>query len=256
MLAAMHGNSSPVRSRQSDVHERLDEVVRRHLAQPWRAPVHAATERALAPLLAELATWRGPVVLDSGCGDGASTLRLAYRHPSALVVGLDKSALRLQRLAPGGWLRRGNVCLCRAEVAQAWRLLARAGVRLDAHWLLYPNPWPKPTQLLRRWHGHPVFPDLVRLGGRLEVRSNWPLYLAEMARALDLCGRRGRLTILPPEEPVLTPFESKYRQSGHTLWRLQADLDRAHGGDAGGALAPDPPGSPGGGGEAGRAGPP
>jgi tRNA (guanine-N7-)-methyltransferase len=224
MLGPMQGNSPPVRSRQRVVHARLDDVVRRHLASPWRAPVHAPTALALAPLLAELADGRTPVVLDSGCGDGASTLRLAYRHPDALVVGLDKSALRLQRLAPGGSLRRGNLWLLRAELAQAWQLLAAAGVRLAGHYLLYPNPWPKSTQLHRRWHGHPVFPSLLALGGALELRSNWPVYVAEFARALELAGAEGQVEPVEEAEPALTPFERKYRDSGHPLWRLRAQL--------------------------------
>lgn len=31
----------------------------------------------------------------------------------------------------------------------------------------------------RRWHGHPVFPLLVALGGRLVVRTSWDGYLRE-----------------------------------------------------------------------------
>ena len=49
---------------------------------------------------------------------------------------------------------------------------------------LYPNPWPKKKHLGRRWHGAPVFPALVKLGGELEMRSNWQTYLDEFALAL------------------------------------------------------------------------
>lgn len=221
----MQGNSPPVRSRQTQAHPRLDQVVLRHLAVPWQAPVHAPTRAALAPLLAELSDPSPPpLILDSGCGDGASTLRLAYRHPDALVLGLDKSALRLQRLAPQGQYRRGNAWLLRAEIADAWRVLAQAGVRLAGHYLLYPNPWPKSTHLHRRWHGHPVFPTLVALGGKLELRSNWPVYVTEFGRALELAGCEAVIDPVEDEATALTPFERKYRDSGHALWRLRAVL--------------------------------
>lgn len=242
MASVMRANSPAIRSRQTDIHERLDEFVRRHLASPWRAPVHLPTLRAIEPLLDELAATRQPIVLDSGCGDGASTLRLAYRYPDAIVVGLDKSALRLQRLAPQGWLRRGNLRLWRVELAEAWRQLHRVGVRLSRHYLMYPNPWPKTTQLQRRWHAHPVFPTLLALGGRLELRSNWSIYVREFRFALALAGHRARIEEIKRAEQLLTPFERKYADSGHRLLRLCCDLpavaDRAAAGAAGNVVAP------------------
>lgn len=221
----MQGNSSQVRSRQHDIHPRLRETVYRHLASPWLAPVHEPTRRALMPVLADIVDSTRPVILDAGCGDGASTLRLAYRHPRALVVGLDKSAARLQRLAPGGSARRGNVWLARADIAEAWRLFAEAGVRLAGHYLLYPNPWPKSTHLHRRWHGHPAFRWLLALGGWLELRSNWPIYVAEFGHALRIARRRFHIEQIDAALPALTPFERKYRESGHELWQLISDLD-------------------------------
>lgn len=224
MLERMQGNSSPVRSRQITGHARLDDIVRRHLEMTWQAPIHAPTARALEPLLYALADEPRPLLLDSGCGDGSSTQLLAYRHPDRVVVGLDKSAARLQRLAPGGLLHRGNLWLIRAELADAWRLLADAGVKVSQHYLLYPNPWPKPTHVQRRWHAHPVFPWLLGLGGDLELRSNWSVYVREFDRALRLAGLDAAIDLVEGDEPPLTPFERKYRDSGHTLWRLRSAL--------------------------------
>ena len=58
-----------------------------------------------------------------------------------------------------------NAVLIRADLVDFWRLLADNGVRLARHYNLYPNPWPKIGHLARRWHGHPVFPALLELGG-------------------------------------------------------------------------------------------
>ncbi|MGB1138124.1 MAG: methyltransferase, partial [Luminiphilus sp.] len=84
---------------------------------------------------------------------------------------------------------------------------------------LYPNPWPKASQFKRRVHGHGAFPVLARLGGSLEMRTNWAIYAQEFAEAAALIGCGGRVDAFAPEAPM-TLFEKKYQQRGHTLWRF------------------------------------
>jgi len=99
-----------------------------------------------------------------------------------------------------------------------------AGIPPVRHYLLYPNPWPKIGQLARRWHGHPVFPTIVALGGELECRSNWRIYIEEFALALtQLSGQPLQCEAYAPASPI-TPFEKKYLASGHELWRCRADI--------------------------------
>jgi tRNA G46 methylase TrmB len=194
-------------------------VVQRHLDTAWRKPPRPADTPALAALGAALARHSGPLVLDSFCGTGQSTTLLARRHPDALVIGVDKSAHRLNRHRGAG-----NYLLLQAHCESVWRYLQEAGHRLDAHYLLYPNPWPKPGQLARRVHGHPAFPLLLALGGTIELRSNWQLYVEEFGAALHLAGRCARVALLPAPAEPLTLFEAKYAASNHDLWRLTASL--------------------------------
>ncbi len=189
-------------------------------------PVAQYNRDALATLQQRLAAGPRPLVIDSFCGTGRSTALLALRHPDHLVVGIDKSASRLARHAKG---ESDNYLLLRAQCEPMWRLLVEAGLRASHHYLLYPNPWPKPGHLQRRVHGHPGFAWLLQLGGRVELRSNWQLYVEEFGLAMHLAGHRGRVALLPaPGEPGagpdLTLFERKYRRSGHALWSFQADL--------------------------------
>ncbi|MBA3980216.1 MAG: SAM-dependent methyltransferase [Alcanivorax sp.] len=219
----MFGNSKPVASNQAGIHEDLERVVKRHLSSAWRAPVAAHTRAAFS----EAEAWSrerpgAPLILDSGCGTARSSRWLAQQHPEAKVIGLDQSAHRLARAESGP----DNLLLVRAECADFWRLAEEAGWQLEAHYLLYPNPWPKAAHLKRRWHGHPVFPTMLGLGGRLMLRSNWGLYLQEMQAALALAGISASLDMLSAAalgEP-LTDFELKYRESGHDLWQLTAEL--------------------------------
>lgn len=221
----MHANSRPVTSLQQGPHPQLEALVRKHARHPWQKP---PAPYSVAAFERFLAAWdrRAPLLLDAGCGTGSSTVALARLYPRHLVVGIDQSAARLRQ---GENARRGeelpeNLLLLRADVVDFWALLARGNLCLDRHYLLYPNPWPKPAQVMRRWPAHPVFPVLLSLGGTLECRSNWRLYVEEFSQAVGLLGRKiPKVEAIVPDEP-LTPFERKYRDSGHALWRAEAAL--------------------------------
>jgi len=218
----MVSSSVPVSS-QAGLHPRLDAVVRRHLSKPWRQPIRAHSQKGFDDLR-ETIEAADKLILDSGCGTGVSTAQLARRHPEALVLGIDKSSARLAR-APA---LPPNACLVRAELADFWRLLADAGLRPTHHYLIHPNPWPKPGHLKRRWHGHPVFPALLALGGQLELRSNFGLYVLEFKRALELAGRPdAKVVSFRGESEAISPFEAKYLASGHTLERLTVNLENS-----------------------------
>jgi tRNA (guanine-N7-)-methyltransferase len=232
----MFANSRPVTSRQTGVHPNLQAVLRRHLECPFQKPIAEYNRAAFAEALSLWRAWNSdaPLILDAGCGVGASTFALARQWPQAFVLGVDQSAHRLRRGHPGE-SAPGNMALIRADLVDFWRLLAAGNIPLQRHYLLYPNPWPKPEHLKRRWHGHPVFPVLLQLAGALECRSNWRIYVEELADALEQAtGRPARMKCLNParqaafelEEtpPDLTPFERKYRQSGHALWQLTFDF--------------------------------
>ena len=218
--------SKPVHSSQNAVHPKLEQTLRRHLSTTWREPLHPPTVAAFEAL-SEMGPRPGArLVLDSGCGTGESTRLIARAHPDCLVIGIDKSLARLSRLGSVSLpYREGNALWLRAELASFWRLALGAGWRLESHYLLYPNPWPKSGQLYRRWHGHPVFPDLLRLGGRLEMRSNWRVYAEEFAAAATLALGKPVTPVLLTATEITTPFERKYRASGHPLYSVAVSCD-------------------------------
>lgn len=221
----MHANSSPVTSSQTGIHEHLAALVTRHAASEFRKPLMPYNRVAFDE---SIAAWKAddgkPLILDAGCGVGLSTLHLAAQFPDHFVIGVDQSAHRLARNTqwPGDLPR--NCVRVRADLVDYWRLMQADGIRLARHYLLYPNPWPKIGQLGRRWHGHPVFPSVVALGGTLECRSNWKIYIEECAAALrQLTGKETSCERYAPQDPI-TPFECKYLASGHSLWRCIIEL--------------------------------
>ncbi|MDY0014057.1 MAG: methyltransferase domain-containing protein [Rhodocyclaceae bacterium] len=221
-----YANSRIPASAQASIHEGLAARLERHLVHPFRKPYADYNRAALA---VALAGWDrcAPLILDAGCGVGHSTIQLARAYPDHWVMGVDQSEDRLTRRKPyPEALMPRNMVLVRADLVDFWRLLEDSGVRLARHYVLYPNPWPKIGHLGRRWHAHPVFPVLPRLGGVLECRSNWRVYIDEWAFALGrILGRQLSPETVDAATP-LTPFERKYRDSGQTLYRLAVDLDR------------------------------
>ncbi len=221
---ARAGNSRFITSAQDGPHRDLETLVRRHLAQPFRKPILDYNRQALATALAARDAWQpgAPLVLDAGCGVGWSTLRLAAGFPEHFVIGVDQSSDRLCRGRPEKMPE--NAILVRADLVDFWRLLAESGIRLARHYNLYPNPWPKIGHLARRWHGHAVFPVWRELGGELECRSNWAIYIAEMAEALSLLSGQAVAAEPYATDDPMTPFEKKYLASGHGLWRCRVSL--------------------------------
>jgi len=247
-------DSLPVISNQTGAHEDLSEVVSKHLRTAFLRPIPTWVDQTAGDILAQCEG--RPLILDSGCGTGHSTVRIATENPDCLVVGIDQSAHRLKRSpvalsASGEYTghtthmaqQQGadtpfrppafppfpdNVLFVRADVQDLWRALLQRGVRLHSHYLLYPNPWPKAHHLMRRWHGHPVWPSLLALGGRIQMRTNWEIYALEFHQAL-LMGDASSISMdivlnLDALAQPMSLFEKKYAESGHTLWRVTADL--------------------------------
>lgn len=224
----MQANSRVPTSAQTGVHDHLAALVERHHSSLFRKPYADYNRAAFAASMERRRQTApdAPLILDSCCGAGESSIALAEQYPDCYVIGVDQSAARLRRHLeadePAGL--PPNVDFVRADLVDYWRLLRDEGIRLARHYLLYPNPWPKIGHLSRRWHGHAVFPAMLELGGVLECRSNWRIYVDEFCFAVNLLtGREVACEAFVPAMP-LTPFERKYMDSGHALYRAVVDF--------------------------------
>jgi tRNA G46 methylase TrmB len=219
-------NSRSIVSNQPGLHEKLDEIVQKHLAAEFKKPIAAHTQQAFDEVNEKVKAFTGPLILDSCCGVGESTANLAKLHPDALVIGIDKSSHRLDKHdVEYKQTEAGQYILVQADLNDFWRLAFEAGWQPTHHYLLYPNPWPKAKHIGRRWHGASVFPFIVKLGGILEVRSNWDIYVKEFARALELAGQPAVVEAYESDSAI-TPFERKYWASGQSSTRLKIALTR------------------------------
>ena len=206
---------SSVSSNQNDVHDALANLVDKHRGRTWREPTPAHSRSAAARIGELLENHGGPLILDSFCGTGMSTATLAEQYPHALVIGVDKSESRLSKhkRKPAD-----NYHLVRASCEHVWSELSKAGITCERHYLLYPNPWPKKAHLKRRIHGHPAFPILRTLGGIVELRSNWFIYVQEFANASRQIDFKSEISSVKTTAPW-TLFEQKYLVNNEHLWR-------------------------------------
>jgi len=231
----MQQTSRQVSSNQQGIHKNLAALVDKHHSTHYQRPIPDHSRNAFDQLLKRHRN--EALIFDSGCGTGRSSLLLAQQFPNALVVGIDKSSVRLQKIhheAEHLLTGQHNLLLLRADMEDIVLLAEQANLSLLQHKLFYPNPWPKSKHLSRRWHGSPVFHNLLNLGGELELRSNWKLYLEEFALALQRSGHSCNIQQLDfnPRQAQLaesnscyvSDFEEKYDKSGQPLWQLICQL--------------------------------
>lgn len=219
--------SREVKSNQTGIHKNLNTVVDKHLNSQCLRPIAGHTESAFQDFIQH---YQGQaLIFDSGCGTARSSLALANKYPNALVVGIDKSAARLEKFnkrhSDDVLESTANLHIVRADYEDFLKIAAREKLKLSKHKLLYPNPWPKSQHLQRRWHGSAIFKTLLSLGGEIELRSNWKIYVEEFQQALLIAGYQATIQPLSPDKDnFLSDFEEKYHKSQQTLWQLCCQL--------------------------------
>ncbi len=210
----------PVKPAQQKIRDDLARIVETQQNSRWQRPIAEHSDAAFTQVRDWVEASSKPLILDSCCGTGDSTRHLARTFPHAQVLGIDKSAHRLARHQRDA---TASYVILRADVNDFWRLALRAGWRPVRHYLFYPNPYPKASQVRKRWYASPALPVLLSLGGLLTVRSNWALYAEEFAYALDSVGVAATWRQIRVATPV-SAFEAKYQARGHALYEVVSDL--------------------------------
>lgn len=202
-----------------------------------RRPVPEHTANAFQRVSAMVNSGR-TLALDSGCGTGRSTRALASALPFAEVIGIDRSAVRLckgqnalaDRRALHEDVSPPNAHAVRADFEHFWRLATHSGWRPSYQFFFYPNPYPARGGIKRRLYGRPAFPYVVELGGRVEIRANWPAYLEEFRAAYCALAPDVLASEVHPLADAsstlphpISNFEAKFLAAGTSLYRLVID---------------------------------
>ena len=127
-------NSRSIVSNQPGLHEKLDEIVLKHLSAEFKKPIAEHTQAAFDQVNEKVQAFNGPIILDSCCGVGESTANLAKRHPDALVIGIDKSSHRLDKHdIEYKQTDAGQYILVQADLNDFWRLAMAANWQPSHH---------------------------------------------------------------------------------------------------------------------------
>ena len=196
----------------------LEKIVQKHARTLYLKPIASHQTQVLELARAFIKQQEKPIILDSGCGTGLSSTLLAQLYPDHCVLGFDKSKARLSRLR--GPLPN-NCLILRADLIDMWRLLAEQKWEITQHYMFFPNPWPKASQIKRRFHAHPVFSTMAGLASSFELRTNWRIYADECALALGILGHAVSIQ-KKSDSSYMTLFEKKYVESGSQIFIVKS----------------------------------
>ncbi|MGH1485835.1 MAG: SAM-dependent methyltransferase [Cellvibrionaceae bacterium] len=214
--------SKIITSSQQGIHSNLEQVVGKHLTHSYRKPITDYNQHAFDKARDYWNKLEQPsVILDSACGTAESTRFLSTQYKDSLVIGLDQSAKRLANSQNESLAE--NAILLRCDCTDFWRLAQQTKWLFEKHYLLYPNPYPKPPHFQRRWHGHPAFPSLLAISQKIELRTNWRLYAEEFVVALKIAGYQAMFNQYF-SDTAITAFERKYQLSEHPLWQVSCQI--------------------------------
>lgn len=164
-----------------------------------------------------------PLVVEIGFGMGEATAQRALAEPELDVLAFDIHtpgvAHLMRQLAQQG---STNVRVVEEDALDVLPGLVPHGT-LAALRILFPDPWPKIRQRHRRLVGATTiagFTDLLAVGGRLELATDWPDYAEQMLAAIE--GEPRLVNPHPghaprrPERPV-TKFERRASIEGRPV---------------------------------------
>ena len=126
------------------MNDELINYVRKHLTNTWKKPKPKLNSEPIELLERHLALPYRGLVIDSFCGTGESTKILSKEHPEFLVLGIDKSSYGLNKHKKSA---SKNYLLINEHCENIWEYLIKRGLKVDFHYIFYPNPWPKSKHL-------------------------------------------------------------------------------------------------------------
>ena len=130
--------SKKIQSNQIKVSSKLKTIVSKNIDVNFEHPMQNRTIY-LCQKLRRLQIETGVrLFIDSGCGTGDGTIAIGKKHPTSIVIGIDKNINRLVKAHRKNYCP--NVFFVRANLIEFWLALKSEDIKVDTNYLLYPNP--------------------------------------------------------------------------------------------------------------------
>lgn len=185
--------------------------------------------------LPESFVWpRGAVDLEIGCGKGLHAISYARENPERHLIAVERTREKFtglcSRLAShrGKGIALANLSpLCGDAISFLVHHFSEEEI-FSRVFILYPNPYPKPSQANKRFHNAPAMSLIqtsLQTGGELTLATNEAWYADEARKRL--C-QDWKFTLHRDETfdhqslafPARTHFERKYLARGDKVYNL------------------------------------
>ncbi|MBO4326138.1 MAG: tRNA (guanosine(46)-N7)-methyltransferase TrmB [Clostridia bacterium] len=166
--------------------------------------------------------------LEIGCGKGAFISGMASADPNSCFVAMEVVPTVILMAMEKVWgdpvLReQDNVRFICGDARSVGDYFAENEV--DAIYLNFSDPWPRPKQFKRRLT-HPLFLEtykkILKPGGVIRQKTdNAPLFEFSLEQ-LKACGFDTRVIESVPPDNIITEYESRFVAEGLPIYRLEA----------------------------------
>lgn len=182
-----------------------------------------------------------PLDLEIGCGVGWHPIQYARENPDRFLVAIEHTRTRFESFERRTFRHPElkNLMAIHADAVE-WVTHALGPQSIERIFLLYPNPYPKRSDLNKRWHAMPFMGRLLsvlKTGGEVLLVTNERFYFEE---AREFLGEQWKMQIqvalefthaTAPEGTPRTHFEKKYLARGETCFELRALKVASHSGE-------------------------
>jgi tRNA (guanine-N7-)-methyltransferase len=201
-----------------------------YIRRQFEHPEHLLPRPSRAELDARRAQVPGTGLrVELGSGSGNFLVELARQHPAEQVLGFElryKRLVKSARKLEGAGLNRAWVLREQAERFPEYFLPGT----VDALYLHFPDPWPRPSQWRKRMVNAGFLRDVERMlrpGGFLQIKTDHSGYFLHI---LELCTEIPGLAIrfysndlqrkAPPAASPPSEFEQLFRKRGKPVFCL------------------------------------
>ena len=133
----------------------------------------------------------GLIDIEIGCGVGLHPITYASNHPNRSVIAIEHTREKYEKFTRRikSHQKLNNLIPVHANAISWISHMVPEGT-VSRYFLLYPNPYPKPRDLGKRWYAMPFMQQLIKSlkqGGTINLATNCLFYAEEAKSHFNSC---------------------------------------------------------------------